>query len=133
MLGKIELRNCPHCGGNQIEITSFFPHQVCCRGCGARGGLGHTGRNRDEAIAAWNRRTPEKGTSVVRWTKIDLEDVSTYPAWHSDVLLSYEDKVMPVFFTVKQEEYCWVRTDNVPLPFDDGDFWAYLPEPPEGI
>jgi len=49
-----ELKPCPFCGGEQVEMYSPFQdvYRVVCI-CGACGALSHT---QEKAAAAWNRR-----------------------------------------------------------------------------
>lgn len=58
MSEEIKLKPCPFCGSNGVVVDEICPSRyVRCRGCGAEGGLRDS---RDEAAAAWNRRTNAK-------------------------------------------------------------------------
>ena len=55
-----ELKPCPFCGGGNMRIdiglAEFVDGEVTCLDCG--GNVGNH-PNRAEAVAAWNRRTPD--------------------------------------------------------------------------
>lgn len=54
---RAALEPCPFCGGNATVKVSIAL-QVCCTKC--LGGTGFYSPNlRNQAIAAWNRRTPQ--------------------------------------------------------------------------
>jgi len=51
-----ELKPCPFCGGEVLMTYDEYGNPYAtCRACDARADDGDT---RDQAIAAWNRRTP---------------------------------------------------------------------------
>ena len=80
-----------------------------------------------EAVSAWNRRAPEPGTSVIRWTRYDgapetLPKETELVLWDNEVcLLSHSETGL---FWHYRERY-----KNVTI----GDVWAYLPTPPDGM
>lgn len=53
-----DLKPCPFCGSNIVELNSFLPwalfYWIECGRCGASGGRCQTV---DKAVDAWNRRT----------------------------------------------------------------------------
>ena len=51
-----ELKPCPFCGG-EAELSAPSGYVECVE-CGIQGPWGH---NAEEAIAAWNTRTPDTG------------------------------------------------------------------------
>ena len=55
------IKPCPFCGG-KAEVGQSVGWWIECTRCRAASGtvLGVNERNRERAIAAWNRRTPEK-------------------------------------------------------------------------
>jgi len=58
-----ELKPCPFCGG-EASIRIDTSHSTACLiGCATMGCFGHEQweETEAEAIAAWNRRTPEPG------------------------------------------------------------------------
>lgn len=58
MSEEIKLKPCPFCGSKDVVVDEEYPSRyVRCRGCGVEGGLRDS---RDEAAAAWNRRTNAK-------------------------------------------------------------------------
>lgn len=69
-VGTVELLPCPFCGASQDDFGGMVPEAFCrgattfaheCGGCGAIGPFRGT---MEEAITAWNARTPPtKGTS----------------------------------------------------------------------
>ncbi|MCD8349588.1 MAG: hypothetical protein LUC93_03155 [Planctomycetaceae bacterium] len=76
--------------------------------------------SRDDAIEAWNRRTPEPGTSVVRWVRYDGTEKSKPPS--STRVLVYEPNNW-----IHIERF---KSTNHPQL---GAFWSVLPEPPERV
>lgn len=62
MMGKLELKPCPFCGGKaEIATGSVFmwEHIIVCKNCGASSKtvIGITlSQAREKAIEAWNRR-----------------------------------------------------------------------------
>ena len=53
-----ELKPCPFCGGKaylDLYILPKYEYVISCRVCSLEFGL-DLGRNKEEAIAAWNRR-----------------------------------------------------------------------------
>jgi Lar family restriction alleviation protein len=118
-----ELKKCPFCGGEaamrHLENVSFY---VVCTKCNA--GI-ETYSDKDAAIAAWNRRAPEPGTSVIRWTRYD-GTAETLPEECEPVLVRIRGRV----HVQKREEDVWERMGQ---EIRCGDLWAYLPEPPEGM
>ena len=124
MRGEIELKPCPFCGGEaalrNFERVSWY---VVCKNCDARI---DSDASRDEAIDMWTRRASEPGTSVVRWTRYDGTP-ETLPDAHRMILLSYGGRF--------DDFYVYQTISGGMLPFgntfENGDLWAYLPEPPE--
>lgn len=61
-MNETELKPCPFCGG-EARLTVYFglldgaPFEVSCQECGAR----ITDFEREEAVAAWNRRVLNLG------------------------------------------------------------------------
>ena len=60
-----ELKPCPFCGGEAKLVRTWHLHHIICRSCGANiGGIKrhpNDFRTRDEVIAAWNRRSIDRG------------------------------------------------------------------------
>ena len=54
-----ELRNCRWCHSTDLHIEEFY---VGCLSCGA---IGPSAESKEEAIKAWNSRTPDKLINVV--------------------------------------------------------------------
>ena len=57
-----ELLPCPFCGGDDLSEGPYSPY-VICNGCGAFG-PGNSDVTHDEAIKAWNTRTPEQAIAA---------------------------------------------------------------------
>lgn len=135
------LRPCPFCGDEAICIGARVFHDIKCPGCGTLSG---TKEYKAEAIAAWNRRTPEPMTSVIHWVRYDSTP-ETLPEnlagnRYQRVLLVREKYVVLAAFTRLRSHAeipgIWNITDNgwkgerVPNA-KIGDVWAYLPNLPE--
>ncbi len=72
----------------------------------------------EDAIAEWNSRAPELGTSVIRWTRYDgTPETSPDPGING--LVFHDDH----FFSG-----CFAHSI---MTLKSGDLWAYLPESPE--
>ncbi len=71
----------------------------------------------------WNRRTPEPGTSILRWTRYDGTP-ETLPEEGKEIIVKGE-KFLPFCLW----EGHWIDcTDSFARDFNVGDEWAYLPE-----
>lgn len=137
---EMVLKPCPFCGGeaylddstdnsNLLPFGTFLGSGPTVRiMCLDHKCIGHEPHmlfvsDKTEAIAAWNRRTPEPGTSVVRWVRYDGTP-ETMPDEDRAVMVSSWDGfgISVVDNPVEAEEIICT-----------GDLWAYLPEPPEGM
>ena len=117
---EIPLIQCPFCGSNDI-VSQRGNQQRMCMGCGAEG---PEAKSRQGADALWNRRTPEPGTSVLRWTRYDGTP-ETLPESGREILC-YDGNGRYLGNYIRGEEmFLCVNIDRV--------FWAYLPKPPEGM
>ncbi|MCD8139307.1 MAG: Lar family restriction alleviation protein [Planctomycetaceae bacterium] len=115
-----ELKSCPFCGGKAgIEAYSFGQYSVQCHACREE-----TGRysGMEVAIAAWNRRTPEPGTSVVRW----VENDGTYETLSERYrkIIAYNERGHLIDTYIRGEEPSLPRIIK---------FWGYFPELPKGL
>lgn len=146
MSEEMILKVCPFCGGEaSIAAMSLDSHLefwvLCAEGCGF-----YTPHyiTEAEAVAAWNRRTPEPGTSVVRWVRYDKTNDDTLPEPGKEVLVlnRYDGQTMTIAsLGVTQrddptygDELGFLDAERQFVSeLRDGDLWAYLPEPPEGM
>ena len=110
---------CPFCG-EPLQILAGPSHSTC-NNCGACGP--YEGHN--PCHSGWNRRTPEPGTSVVRWVRYDGRP-ETLPKEGKPVRLARgECEIVSLF------EGYWVDTsDTYAGDPAIGILWFYLPEPP---
>ena len=74
---RLMLKRCPFCGGEAVLIENDGVDgyaSIHCYECVISTG-GRYGRTKSKArkyaISVWNRRTPEPGTSVIRWQRYD--------------------------------------------------------------
>ena len=128
MPGEVKLKLCPFCRGEgSIYGIGADGHTVKCRECLASIGCYH--HSPKEAVAAWNRRAPEPGTSVVRWVRYDgrPETLPEIIGSRSRAVVFMGKQDMLVVWMKKIQ---WFSADREPKV---GDLWAYLPEPPEGM
>jgi Lar family restriction alleviation protein len=75
MMDKIELRPCPFCGSEEVELAYLINGwSVLCSGCLALGSPQH---DAETAIEAWNLRRPYDQRAEILRQAIDelLEDV----------------------------------------------------------
>lgn len=137
----LELKPCPCCG-KEAKMHKFWA--IKCNKCGL-----NTARfdDRENAIAAWNRRAPEPvpplmavdpvtgsvtpvvepGTSVIRWTTYNGTP-GTLPMEHELLLVSRkEGDVDRAYLTDDTWTLNYMEEHEVII----GDQWAYFPEPPE--
>ena len=124
---EIPLLQCPFCGSNDI-VSRRGNQQRMCMGCGAEG---PEAKSRQGADVLWNHRTPEPGTSVIRWTRCDGTP-ETLP--NEDVYVfvrkgSGSFPAMRIYTNFK--EFIWKMYDGW-IDIEIGDLWAYLPIP-EGM
>jgi hypothetical protein len=127
---EMKLNPCPFCGREAKHETSdnsgYIAFRIVCTEsyCAASETTWY-GR-KDDAIkkwnSRWNRRTPEPGTSVIRWTRYD-GDPDNIP---DKMVLFYphDGRIM-----CRSIEY--INPNDV--FWESGDIWACLPEPPEGM
>jgi hypothetical protein len=138
MSEKIEPKYCPFCKavGHEVFPDTIMPdvpdgvrYHVGCWNCGARGSAALTER---EAIEKWNHREIEPGTSVIRWTRYDGTP-ETLPEDRNDRIV----RIMRVAERFRHNGQMIPNVDLVrPILLESmkiGEWWAYLPEPPEGI
>ncbi len=139
-----ELKPCPFCGGNNVSVYTNehenrklkFTAHVSCYDChiGSGSGFHETPKMAtDEAYNGWNLRTPEKGTSVIRWTRYD-GIVYTLPNEGKDVIV-YLPRYGISKSTIRTGGVWGIlhgKPDYVLYPVAIGDMWAYLPTP-EGV
>ena len=108
-------------------------------GCGAEG---PEAKSRQGADALWNRRTPEPGTSVIRWTRYDgtpetLPNDNPNMPISGDVLFIRQDKgftKIPLsgeLYFNDEGNPCW-KDGMTYWELEKGDLWAYIPTP-EGM
>ena len=130
MFEEVTLKPCPFCGKRAKMRRDNYEvrYRATCEDydCFA-GGIWYY--KELDAIDAWNRRTPEPGTSVVRWVRYD-GTTETLPeivdrCSHYVLLNDGIDRL-----GVWMKRIIWVQADRQP---SIGDVWAYLPEPPEGM
>ena len=57
-----ELKPCPFCGSDDLSEGPHSPY-IICNGCGAFG-PGNSDVTHEEAIKAWNTRTPEQAIAT---------------------------------------------------------------------
>ena len=62
ILSEATLLPCPFCGGDDLSEGPYSPY-VICNGCGAFG-PGNSDVTHEEAIEAWNTRTPEQAIAA---------------------------------------------------------------------
>lgn len=91
------------------------------------------GETEAEAVAAWNRRTPDPGTSVVRWVKYDGTPETLPERNHCQVLFFRKGETQGTYFYHKFGEHIELLSYGEQIIPKKGDLWAYFPEPPEGM
>ncbi len=121
---EIPLLQCPFCGSNDI-VSRRGNQQRMCMGCGAEG---PEAMSRQGADALWNRRAPEPGTSVIRWTRYDGTPETLPDAGKDCIVFRDGDRYYAHFDFVKwktQGRKSWIDNDQPKV----GDEWAYTPTP----
>lgn len=130
---------CPFCGGQFRNIISRFydspddvPEYLAaeCIGCGAVSPYAAT----EEKV--WEEcvhRTPEPGTSVVRWVKYDGTPETLPERNHCQVLFFRKGETQGMYFYHKFGEHIELLSYGEQIIPKKGDLWAYFPEPPEGM
>lgn len=125
-----ELMPCPLCGGMAAVCATGYRKYIGCLECGCKG---PDQISAFEAIAAWNRRTPEPGTSVVRWVRYDGE-VNTLPDRGKWILVFQKGDIAPIPGELAENPLNYYRyfqrCDEQDTDIEVGDLWAYLPTPP---
>lgn len=153
---EIVLKPCGHCGEEAV-LREYFDgyentlvHWVVCPACWIS-----TKRyaSKRQAIAAWNRRTPEPATplfavdpsnghisvvsepetSVIRWTRYDGTPETLPEKNHVQVLFFRKGDLQGSYFYHKFGEHIELLSCGEQIIPKKGDLWAYLPQPPEGI
>lgn len=138
------------------DMTADY-HYIKCPKCKVK----VMAKNKEVVIAVWNRRTPEPkecggdncdmtaaymlgfekgkeaakpepGTSVVRWVEYD-GTVNTLPPWNTELLIAGIDGATVGCYVRTPDDQYWVSSEGERQPVEEGDRWAYLPEPPEVI
>lgn len=136
-----ELKPCPFCGGEAIEVEyeADNSRHIRCGVCHSETTAMHISRP-EEAVTTWNRRTPEPGTSVIRWTRYDGTQETLPKAGKIVFIIPIGMSMLPVTTIYNGAEW----EINMTTPHDKkpcymtkmpakGDIWAYLPNPPEGM
>ena len=131
------LLRCPFCGGEAKigyapdGFTGGGIYTVRCMTKKCTGRRTKLFSEKDVAIAAWNRRTPEPMTSVIEWVTFSRDDVSTYPSMGTHVLFEGDGEVIQVFYSSKPTGREWITDEGERIPLEDGDVWARFPMPQE--
>ncbi len=97
-----------------------------CVECGAEGPEANTP---EEADIRWNNRTPEPGTSIIRWTRHDGTE-ETLPKIYESVLLRDANSFakIPMKNQGRRGDE-WFFEDGTRREIEIGDEWTYYPEP----
>lgn len=130
---EMVLKPCPFCGGEaKLGYSTagegwWGVHCIQCRV------TSYAHHDKNIAINLWNRRTPEPGTSVVRWIKCE-EAKQILPPEEHYCLLRLQN-MTTVGDLLNNRWWVWDSKGqrSIDLPVAYGDMWAYLPEPPEGM
>lgn len=143
---EVELKPCPHCGSEAKSkgMNCRVGFRVICRRCGAN--IRKLDPRKD-VVAAWNRRTPEPGASVVRWIRYDgtprtlpdeAELVLVYRLLTNNLRYRYTMCFIASYMFARNKGAVWLVNDKFSLieccgleKIHIGDIWAYLPVLPK--
>ncbi len=106
------MRTCPMCGSSDWKVKN--DGTVGCLSCGTT----------SDSISIWNHRTPEPGTSVIRWTMYN-GIMNNLPECNTEIFVLC--KSGRKFFGVAGyvlDQYVWGENNDHP---EIGDKWAYFP------
>jgi Lar family restriction alleviation protein len=137
-VNNMVLKPCPFCGGEADlyydKQDPDFPFTVRCGDCDVERCMIY--EDKEEAIAAWNRRTPDPMTNVITWTRYDGTP-ETLPEIGEFVLLNTKDKgVIGVWWSDRDDGIdFWLHPtgcrEAAAIEVALGDLWVYLPQPPK--
>lgn len=116
---KIELLPCPFCGSDRVRVTKPTMWQAWCMDCKA---IGAASLTEQEAIEAWNTRTPGWIPCSERMPEEETYTIIYCPhSWQ---------KCRVGFFT--QKHWYVEDIDTILKPNDSVTHWMPLPETPKG-